>query len=174
MEGDESMRRIALLLMVMASTLLVASGVAWAVTKTCPPVPKKCLGTSGADVLKSSSSKNWMYGKGGNDTYTHFVRGNSGNDGIIDSGGKDHLLLLNYTKSEVKFRWFDINENGNADALGIYLGKGSKNTVMIYNAYDDTKSKAPFPHGRGWIEDIRCCGTQTSHVPPNVGIKTPK
>jgi hypothetical protein len=31
------MRRIALLFMVMASTLLVASGVAWAVTKTCPP-----------------------------------------------------------------------------------------------------------------------------------------
>jgi hypothetical protein len=38
------MRRITLLLMVMASTLLVASGVAWAVTKTCPPQP-------GEDVL---------------------------------------------------------------------------------------------------------------------------
>jgi len=155
MEGDKGMRRIALLLMVMASTLLVASGVAWAVTKTCPPVPKKCLGTSGADVLKSTSSKNWMYGKGGNDTYTHFVRGNSGNDGIIDSGGRDHLLLTNYAESELKFRAFDVNENGKVDSLGIYLGKGSKNFVLIYNAYDDTKRKAPFPHGRGWIEDIR-------------------
>jgi hypothetical protein len=66
---------MALLLMVMASTLLVASGLAWAVTKTCPPVPKKCLGASGADVLKSTSSKNWMYGKGGNDTYTQWQAG---------------------------------------------------------------------------------------------------
>ena len=74
------MRRIALLLMVMASTLLVASGVAWAVTKTCPPAPKKCNGTSGADVLKSTSKNNDMLGKGGNDTYTNFVKGSSGLD----------------------------------------------------------------------------------------------
>jgi hypothetical protein len=39
------------------------------------PVPKKCLGASGADVLKSTSSKNWMYGKGGNDTYTQWQAG---------------------------------------------------------------------------------------------------
>jgi hypothetical protein len=58
------MRRIALLLMVMASTLLVASGVAWAVTKTCPPAPKECKGTSGADVLKSTSKDNNMGGRG--------------------------------------------------------------------------------------------------------------
>ena len=64
------MRRIALLLMVMASTLLVASGVAWAVTKTCPPAPKKCLGTKGADVLRSTSRNNYMYG-GGATTPTH-------------------------------------------------------------------------------------------------------
>src|SRR5215210_4089104 len=108
--GEKMRKRITLLLMLMASTLLVASGVAWAVTKTCPPTPKKCLGTSGADVLKSTSRNNWMYGKGGNDTYTHFVRGNSGNDGIIDSGGKDHLLLLNYTQSEVRLFYSDINK----------------------------------------------------------------
>ena len=59
------MRRIALLLMVMASTLLVASGVAWAVAKTCLPEPKECKGTSGADVLKSTSRNNYMYGEGG-------------------------------------------------------------------------------------------------------------
>jgi hypothetical protein len=36
------MRRIAVLLMVTASALLAALEVAWAVTKTCPPAPKKC------------------------------------------------------------------------------------------------------------------------------------
>jgi hypothetical protein len=139
----------------MASVLLAASGVAWAVTKTCPPAPKKCLGTKGADVLRSTSRNNYMYGGGGNDTYTHFVRGNSGHDAIVDSGGRDTLLLTNYTELDVKFVPLDVNKNGKADSLSIYLGKGSKNTVVIYNAYDDTKRKAPFPHGRGWIEDIR-------------------
>jgi hypothetical protein len=38
------MRRVAVLLMVMASVLLAASGVAWAVTKTCPPQPEEMLG----------------------------------------------------------------------------------------------------------------------------------
>ena len=45
------MRRIALLLMAMATALLVASGVAWAVDKICPPTPKKCYGTNGFDWL---------------------------------------------------------------------------------------------------------------------------
>jgi hypothetical protein len=159
------MRRVALLLMVMASTLLVASGVAWAVTKTCPTVPKICRGTKGADVLKSSSKGNYMYAGQGNDTYTHFVRGNSGRDGIGDSGGRDKLVLTNYAEYELKFVPVDlINNNDKADSLAIYLGKGTKNTVSIYNAYDDTKSKAPFPHGRGWIEDIRAGGTPTNPV----------
>jgi hypothetical protein len=64
------MRRITLLLMVMATALLAVSGVAWAVTKTCPPLPQKCTGTTGADVLKSTSQDNGMLGGAGNDTYT--------------------------------------------------------------------------------------------------------
>jgi hypothetical protein len=69
------MRRITLLLMVMASTLLVASGVAWAVTKTCPPSPAKmCWGTSGADVLKGTSKDNLMAAKGAT-TPTRTLRG---------------------------------------------------------------------------------------------------
>ena len=154
-KGDKGMRRIALLLVVMASTLLVASGVAWAVTKTCPPDPKKCWGTSGADVLKSTSKDNLMYGKGGNDTYTNFVKGNSGRDAIIDSGGRDKLLLTNYAKSEVKLEALDTNKNGKADSLGLILGKGTKNTVLILGYFDDTKRKGPFPRGPGYIEAIQ-------------------
>jgi hypothetical protein len=147
------MRRIALLLMVMASVLLAASGVAWAVTKTCPPGPKKCWGTKGADVLKSSSKDNYMYGKGGNDTYTNFVRGNSGHDWIIDSGGKDKLLLTNYSGSELKSDFVDTNNNGKADSLGIRLA-GKKNTVLIVGYFADTRSKPPFPRGPGYIEQV--------------------
>jgi hypothetical protein len=50
-----------------------------------------------------------MLAKGGNDTYTHFVRGNSGHDLIYESGGKDKLLLTNYLKSEVKAYLQDFN-----------------------------------------------------------------
>jgi hypothetical protein len=173
------MRRVALLLMVMVTALLVASGVAWAVTKTCPPFPAKiCWGTSGADVLKSTSKDNSMVGKGGNDTYTNFARGNSGDDIISDGfsgghtvvGGRDKLLLTNYRKSEISYAVLDQNGNGKADGLGYILGSGGqstqrlqtwdilnppgKNTVHIANYYDDTRSKPPFRRGRGYIESI--------------------
>jgi hypothetical protein len=60
------MRRITVLLMVMATALLAVSGVAWAVTKTCPPAPQECTGTNGADVLlESTSQANFMAGRGG-------------------------------------------------------------------------------------------------------------
>jgi secreted trypsin-like serine protease len=76
------MKRITLLLTVMATALLVASGVAWAVNKTCPPHPQVCSGTSGDAVLKSPSQDN-MYGKGDNDTYTNFVSRNSHADLMV-------------------------------------------------------------------------------------------
>jgi hypothetical protein len=147
------MRRITLLLMLMASVLLAASGVAWAVTETCPPDPKNCWGTSGADVLKSTSKDNNMLAKGGNDTYTNFVRGNSGHDGILDSGGRDKLVLANYLRSEV-WAWFlDTNNNGKVDSLLLRLW-GSQNTVVILDQYDDTRSKPPLRLGPGAIERI--------------------
>jgi hypothetical protein len=166
------MRRITLLLMVMASTLLVASGVAWAVTKTCPPSPAKmCWGTSGADVLKGTSKDNLMAAKGGNDTYTNFARGNSGDDVISDVGGRDKLLLTNYRNSEISYAVLDQNGNGKADGLGYILGRGGqstqrlqtwdilnppgKNTVDIGNYFDDTRSKPPFRPGVGYIEVIQ-------------------
>jgi RTX calcium-binding nonapeptide repeat (4 copies) len=173
------MRRTALLLVLMASVLLAASGVAWAVTKTCPPSPAKiCWGTSGADVLKGTSKDNLMAAKGGNDTYTNFARGNSGDDVISDGfsgghtvvGGRDKLLLTNYRKSEISYAVLDQNGNGKADGLGYILGSGGqstqrlqtwdilnppgKNTVHIANYYDDTRSKPPFRRGRGYIESI--------------------
>ena len=103
------MRRITLLLMVMATALLAVSGVAWAVTKTCPPEPQECVGTNGDDVLKSSSQDNNMIGQAGNDTYTNFVKGASGFDTIVDTSGTDKLLLIEYAESEVKRVLVDID-----------------------------------------------------------------
>jgi hypothetical protein len=150
------MRRTALLLVLMASVLLAASGVAWAVTKTCPPSPKDCWGTNGADVLKSTSKANFMLGKKGNDTYTNFVRGNSGIDDILDYGGRDKLVLSNYSASEVKYAEVDyLNKNGKADTLFVYLGKGTQNVLIIGAFFDDTRSKPPYNRGFGFIEVIQ-------------------
>jgi hypothetical protein len=170
------MRRITLLLMVMASALLAASGVAWAVTKTCPPTPQVCYGTSGADVLKSTSQDNDMYGQdknatnnlvlyqGGNDTYTNFVKGNSGIDVIGDYGGRDTLQLTNYLKSEVGTAPADIatvsasglqfKKNGKADTLAVALGPTGKHGIFIIGYYDDSRSKPPYRFGPGRIEEI--------------------
>ena len=149
------MKRITLLLMLMATVLLVASGVAWAVTKTCPTYPKKCLGTSGADVLKSTSKSNYMLGRKGNDTYTNFVRGNSGNDVIYDSGGKDSLVLTAYSRKFLNAHasLLDANRNGNVDTISWQLGSRGQ-AVGVYMFFDDTRSKPPFRPGRGYIESI--------------------
>jgi hypothetical protein len=153
------MRRIALLLMVMASTLFVASGVAWAATKTCPPAPKNCKGTGGADVLKSTSKDNNMIGKGGNDTY--YVKYPSGYDQIADSGGKDKLwIIVNSKNSKVTTAPYDADENGKLDTFIIFLDpKGVKNAVVIYGYYDNKKSIPKKPKtwraGPGYIESIK-------------------
>jgi hypothetical protein len=160
-------RHITLLLIVMATALLAASGVAWAVTKTCPPDPKVCVGTNGADVLKSSSKDNNMLGKGGNDTYTHFVRGNVGKDVIKDTRGSDKLLLTNYSQSEVKARRLDTNKNNKADSVVLYLGQDGKHWVGISGFYDDTRSKPPFRRGPGYIEVIRTKGSSSGPSNPS-------
>jgi hypothetical protein len=67
---EKMMRRIILLLMVMAMTLVVASGVAWAVTKIGTDGPDRLVGTNGADNLL----------------------GMGGNDDLFSKAGKDHLL----------------------------------------------------------------------------------
>jgi hypothetical protein len=149
------MRRITLLLMLMAIALLAVSGAAWAETKTCPPVPTVCTGTSGADVLESSSQDNNMQAKAGDDTYTNFVRGDSGRDSILDDAGVDTLKLTDYSKDEPKLSNLDRNHNGNADSLFIDLPQGNqpKNSVTIVDYYDDTASDPP-KSGPGYIETI--------------------
>jgi hypothetical protein len=85
---------------------------------------------------------------------THFVRGNSGHDGIYDSGGKDKLDLSNYSRSELKVEPDDLNNNGEPDSLLLRLGKSWQNTVVIEGFYDDKKSTPAFDRSPGYIEVI--------------------
>ncbi len=70
------MRRTILLMATMALTLLVASGVALAVTR---------IGTEGPDTLRGTNGADTLIGKGGNDILLALA----GNDTLLGGSGKD-------------------------------------------------------------------------------------
>jgi Ca2+-binding RTX toxin-like protein len=73
------MRRVVLLLTVVLVTLVVASGVALAVTK---------IGTNGPDTLKGTNGADNLLGKGGNDVLFSLA----GRDTLLGEEGKDWVL----------------------------------------------------------------------------------
>ena len=70
------MRRTLLLVAMMAVSLLVASGVAWAVNK---------IGTDGPDTLRGTNGDDNLIGKGGNDDLYAL----NGRDTLVGGPGKD-------------------------------------------------------------------------------------
>ena len=76
MKGVTSMRRILMLLTVMTVTLVVAGGVAWAVTK---------IGTNGPDTLWGTNGNDNLIGRGGNDRLFAL----NGRDNLSGGPGKD-------------------------------------------------------------------------------------
>jgi len=76
------MRRVILLLAVMAATLVVAGGVAWAVNK---------IGTDGPDTLRGTNGADNLVGLGGNDRLFAL----RGNDNLLGGPGKDEVSGAN-------------------------------------------------------------------------------
>lgn len=72
------MRRTILLMATIALTLLVASGMALAVTK---------IGTEGPDTLRGTNGADNLLGQGGNDR----IFGLAGNDNLLGGSGKDFV-----------------------------------------------------------------------------------
>ena len=73
------MRRLILLLTLMAATLVVASGLALAVNE---------IGTNGPDTLRGTNQDDNLLGKGGND----ILFGLGGRDNLLGGPGKDIVL----------------------------------------------------------------------------------
>jgi Ca2+-binding RTX toxin-like protein len=73
------MRRVVLVLAAMALALLLASGVAWAVTK---------VGTNGPDTLRGTNGSDTLIGRGGSDSLLAF----GGFDTLAGGPGNDELL----------------------------------------------------------------------------------
>jgi Ca2+-binding RTX toxin-like protein len=106
------MRRTILLLATMALTLLVASGVALAVTKIGGPGPDTLRGTNGADHLLGNGGNNVLFSLAGRDT----LLGEKGKDWVL--GGDEHRAFGG-----------DKNLVGGAGNDGVLGGEGSDNLL---------------------------------------------
>jgi Ca2+-binding RTX toxin-like protein len=92
--------RAVLLLTAIAAVLMLSSGVALAITKTCE-ANSDCFGTSDPDTLKGTDDGNdFIYGRGGADTIKGFgeeaaldyLHGQGGPDKIFGGSGPDALV----------------------------------------------------------------------------------
>jgi Ca2+-binding RTX toxin-like protein len=106
------MRRAILLVAMMSLTLLVASGVALAVTK---------IGTNGPDTLSGTNGADHLIGKGGNDQL--YALG--GRDNLLGGPGKDIVLGGTFARP------FGGNKNlvGGRGNDVVFGGLGSDNVV---------------------------------------------
>jgi Ca2+-binding RTX toxin-like protein len=107
------MKRILVLFIVMAVTLVVASGVAWAVNK---------IGTDGPDTLRGTNGADNLLGLGGNDELFSL----DGRDNLLGGAGKDCLICATRQR-----RGFAGHKNlvGGPGNDYVVAGKGSDNVV---------------------------------------------
>ena len=106
------MRRVILLLALMAATLVVASGVALAVNK---------VGTNGPDTLRGTNGDDNLVGLGGNDD----LFGLGGSDNLVGGEGKDWVLGGN----ERRLQRGDKNLAGGPGNDGVIGGLGPDKVV---------------------------------------------
>jgi hypothetical protein len=105
-------RRVVLVLAATAFTLLLASGVAWAVTK---------IGTDGPDTLRGTNRDDNLLGEGGNDVLFAL----RGRDNLLGGPGKDWALGGN----ERRPFGGDKNLKGESGNDGVVGGIGSDNLM---------------------------------------------
>ena len=133
------MRRVALVLAAMALALLLASGVALAVTK---------IGTDGPDTLRGTNGDDNLIGKGGDDVLLPL----NGRDTLLGGSGKDCLLCLTRQGGYVAG---DKNLLGGPGNDVIWTGKGSDDVVgaegndLLIDAFVREFSKDDFSGGPG-------------------------
>jgi Ca2+-binding RTX toxin-like protein len=123
------MRLVALVLAGMALVLLLASGVALAITKVGTNGPDTIMGTKGPDKLVGRGSSDWIDGQGGKDV----IRGGPGSDNVLSpaigqlDGGGGADLISGGTGSD------DLNDGPVSDASVDRL-KGNEGNDFIITA----------------------------------------
>jgi Ca2+-binding RTX toxin-like protein len=134
------MRRLVLLLRAMTLALVLASGVAWAVTKIGTDGPDTLQGTNGADNLLGRGGNDVLYAWGGRDNLEggagkdwvlggkqrrpsggdKNLVGGAGNDGVVGGIGSDNLLGGSGND-------FVLGDNGSDSAV---VGEAGKDLVV--------------------------------------------
>jgi Ca2+-binding RTX toxin-like protein len=107
------MRRLIFVLAVMAVTLVVAGGVAWAANK---------IGTDGPDTLRGTNGNDNLIGKGGTDELYSLA----GRDNLLGGAGKDCLICATRQRRGFAGEKNLVGGPGNDYVLA---GKGSDNVV---------------------------------------------
>jgi Ca2+-binding RTX toxin-like protein len=110
------MRRTIVLLATMTLTLLVASGVALALTK---------IGTDGPDYFRGTNGDDILIGKGGND----ILNSQAGDDNLVGGRGKDVVVGGKSCCDESDFSGGDKNLLGGRGNDAVVGGKGSDNIL---------------------------------------------
>jgi Ca2+-binding RTX toxin-like protein len=158
------MRRVILLLALMAATLVVASGVALAVNK---------IGTNGPDTLRGTNGDDNLVGKGGDDN----LFGLGGSDDLLGGQGRDNVLGGN----EERPLGGDKNLLGGPGNDYVHAGKGSDNAVggegndllfecCLREFSEDTLSGGPGNdvidvwHKPAAVKDVVACGSGFDRV----------
>jgi Ca2+-binding RTX toxin-like protein len=118
------MRRVVLVLAAMALAMLLASGVAWAVTK---------IGTNGPETLRGTTKSDNLVGRGANDVLFSYA----GNDHLLGGLGKDILFGGNPERGE--------SSRGNKSLVG-----GSGNDAIIGGVDSDNLVGGA---GNDWLHD---------------------
>jgi Ca2+-binding RTX toxin-like protein len=112
------MRRATLVLAAMALALLLASGVAWAVTK---------IGTNGPDTLRGTNKADNLIGKGGNDVLFALA----GRDNLLGGRGKD--FVFGGTEDDRLSRGDKNLEGGPSNDIDKVLGSDGTDVFWVDN-----------------------------------------
>ena len=113
------MRRVVLLLTVMATALVMASGAALAVNK---------VGTDGPDTLRGTNGDDNLFGRGGNDRLFSLA----GEDNLLGGPGKDVVFggrIVGSCCQDNDYSGGDKNLDGGPGNDGVEGGRGSDNIV---------------------------------------------
>jgi Ca2+-binding RTX toxin-like protein len=157
------MRRTIVLLVSIALTTVMASGVALAATVNCVAGDPSCIGTPNPDTINGSSDADSMYGRAGADN----MRGNEGADYLQGDRGADHLggdegpdtLWGGSSKGVGPLDNSDDVVHGGIESDYIYSGFAQKGSIdHVFGDRGNDTVEAEKAYGYPKTKDIVDCG----------------
>ena len=139
------MRRVILLLTLMAAMLILVSGVALAASRTGDNGPNNIVGTNRADTLLGRGGHDLVNGLGGND----FVSGGAGHDELSGGFGDDVVSGGPKGDSLHSDIWDGHSSGSGQHGNDFLIGGGGNDTIYSAEGHRDT---IVCGDGRDWVE----------------------